>query len=417
MAPKACRGIMKKYLQDPVSRAFILSNLIACPFFGIFALLPMILCKELDASPFQISTMTALKPLTALFVSYWSSSRLGEEHRLGLLWAYFLKFLPFVLIPFFSSPWMFIFAFGMHMLLLRGVIPTWMELLKQNLSESDRGKVCATGSTINYLCTALMPLLFGWILDMLDGSWRWVFVLTSLLGMCSVWIIFKTLQVPTQRYIREKGKPLRHHLSKPWKNGWNLLRERPDFLQFQVGFFLGGAGLMTMHAIIPKYFTETLQLSYTEMFLAVCLCKGVGFTIAAPFWVRLFNRSEIFSFCARIPLIAAIFPALLVLAKLNFLLVFLAYFLYGVMQSGSELGWKMSGPIFSGEKDSSPYSLINVLAVGVRGAIFPYLGAVVFVYGGPYLPFALGGLLCLMGSVYIFRSSKKHAIPVQQSVP
>ncbi|WP_194847597.1 MFS transporter [Candidatus Neptunochlamydia vexilliferae] len=405
---------MKKHLQNPVSRAFILSNLVACPFFGIFALLPMILCRELDATPFQISTMTALKPLTALFVSYWSSSRLGEEHRLGLLWAYFLKFLPFVLIPFFSSPWMFIFAFGMHMLLLRGVIPTWMELLKQNLSESDRGKVCATGSTINYLCTALMPILFGWVLDMLNGSWRWVFVLTSLLGMCSVWIIFKTLQTPTQQYHREKGKPLRHHLSKPWRNSWSLLRKRPDFLQFQMGFFLGGAGLMTMHATIPKYFTETLHLSYTEMFLAVCLCKGVGFTIASPFWVKVFNRSEIFLFCARVPLIAAIFPALLILAKFNFLFVFLAYFLYGVMQSGSELGWKMSGPIFSAEKDSRPYSLINVLAVGVRGAIFPYFGAALFIYGGPYLSFIVGGLFCLMGSIHIFRSSKKHAIPVQQ---
>lgn len=154
---------MKEYLRNSTAKAFIFSNLISCPFFGIFVLLPMILCRELEASPLQISTMTALKPLTALFAVYWSG--FGQRHRLSLIWAYSLKFLPFVLAPFFSNPWFFVMAFGMHMLLLRGVIPSWMELLRIGLSKEDRGKVCALGSTLNYLCTALIPFFFGWILD------------------------------------------------------------------------------------------------------------------------------------------------------------------------------------------------------------------------------------------------------------
>ena len=372
----------------------------------------MILCKELHATPLQISTMTALKPLTALFASYWGSSIIGREPRVSLIWGYFFKFLPFVVVPFFSNPWILISAFGMHMLLLREVIPSWMELLKQNLSKEDRGKACAVGSTVSYLCTALMPFVFGWLLDAYRQSWQWIFLYTSLLGMSSVWLIYKTVKRPSSIGAFEKMNGIKQFLVHPWSRTRDLLRERVDFFQFQVGFFLGGAGLMTIHAAIPKYFTDHLQLSYTGMFLAVCFCKGIGFVVATPVWVRLFNRSEIFSFCARIPLIAAVFPFLLMLAILNPIFVFIAYLLYGVMQAGSELGWKMSGPVFSNQEDSTPYSSINVLAVGMRGAIFPYLGGILFMLGGPYLVFIVGGIFCLGGSIHLWRQRRKYAIPV-----
>ena len=404
----------KRYLGNSTTKAFILSNLVACPFFGIFALLPMILCKELNTSSFQNSTLVALKPLTALLASYWSCSFSLGKHRLSLLWAYFLKFLPFVFASFFSNPWIFILAFGIHMLLLRGTIPSWMELLKQNLSSASRGKICALSSTINYLCTALLPFLFCWILDEVKGSWRGIFVLTSLLGMSSIGFILKIASPSQSNPKKNDTKTLRSHLSKPWKSAKHLLRRHPDFLHFQIGFFLGGAGLMVIQAVIPKYFTDYLKLSYTKMFLAVCFCKGIGFTIASPLWVKLFNRCEIFTFCARIPLLAAIFPILLIFAHFHGFFIFLAYLLYGIMQAGSELSWKMSGPIFSRENESTPYSSINVLAVGVRGGIFPYLGALLFIYGGPYLVFTVGGFLCLTGGYHLFRSRKKYALPVYE---
>ena len=401
---------MKHYLQNPTSKAFLLSNLICCPFFGVFALLPMILCKELQASSLQISTMTAIKPLTALFASYWSSLHFRKSHYSSLKWGYLLKFLPFVFLPFLSNTWAFVFAFGIHMLLLRGVIPSWMETLKRNLSHDDCGKVCSIGSSVNYLCTAFLPILFGWVLDAVEESWRWAILSTSILGMGSVWLIVKYLKKPLENPKTSLPHRKASLLSRPWKNAHVLLSKRPDFFHFQVGFFLGGAGLMVMHAIIPKYFTETLQLSYTQMFLGVCFCKGIGFSLSSPIWVKIFNRSEIFSFCSIVPLVAVIFPLFLILAKLNGVFLFFAYFLYGIMQSGSELGWKMSGPIFAKEQDSSAFSSINILAVGVRGAIFPYLGALLFLFGGPYTAFACGALFCLFGSIYLWKIRRIYAV-------
>ncbi|QVL57745.1 MAG: MFS transporter [Simkaniaceae bacterium] len=410
---------MKKLFENSTSKAFIISNILSCPFWGVFDILPIIICKELHATPFQITTIIALKPLSALFASYWSSPVFGKQHRLvkNLFWAYVLKFSPFLFIPFFSNPWLFILAFGLHMLLLRGMTPSWMELLKINLHSSSRSKICATGSTVNYIGNALFPFLFGFLLDNFQDSWRLIFPITSLLGISSICFINKIPRITPKKvtHLNYEKESFKDHLFKPWKTATNLLIKRPDFLRFQLGFFLGGAGLMTIHAILPKYFTETLNLSYTKILLAICFCKGVGFATSSPLWVKLFNRIKIFSFCARIPLIAALFPVLLIFAKVNLVFVFIAYLLYGIMQGGSELGWKMSGPAFAQEKDSAPYSSINVLAVGIRGGIFPYLGTLLLLAGSSYLVLTVGGLFCIAGSLYLWIAGKKYSLPAELS--
>ncbi len=155
--------------------------------------------------------------------------------------------------------------------------------------------------------------------------------------------------------------------------------------------------------------------SYTKILLAVCLCKGIGFAASSPLWVKLFNRSKIFSFCSRVPLIAALFPTLLILSKFNLAFVFVAYLLYGVMQGGSELGWKMSGPVFSKDEDSAPYSSINVLAVGIRGGIFPYFGALLLLIKSFDFVLIMGGFLCIAGSLSLWRSGKKYTLQATPS--
>jgi predicted MFS family arabinose efflux permease len=401
---------MRKYLQNPTARAFLLSNLLCCPFWGVFDLLPIILCKELDASPVQIATIVALKPLTALFAFYWANGVFSGRTQLiyKLVFSYFLKFIPFIFFPFFSNPWIFVISFGIHMLLLRGTTAPWMELLKLRNPRADHGKICSMGSIINYIGNASLPIFFGYLLDHFQGSWRWIFVTTSLIGLTSLWVIAKIPKLDLQEVSDEPREESNNIIAKPWKDSFKILRENPSFLRFQIGFFLGGAGLMMIHPVLPKFLSGDLQLSYTELLLATCFCKGLGFVVSSPFWVKKFNRSEILSFSSKIPLLAAIFPLVLLAAYFNTSLIFLAYLLYGVMQGASELSWKMSGPVFSKNQDSSPYSSINILAVGIRGCIFPYLGSMLYLFGGTSIPLVVGGTLCLGASVYLWSASRKR---------
>ena len=402
--------------------------------------------------------------MVALLSPYWSQAVHGKGYRLisNLTWANLLKYLPFLLAPVIHSSWFFILSFGLFMMLSRGTTPAWMEVLNQNLAASSQKKACATASVIDYLGSALLPLPFGLLLDHFPHTWTYLLMGTALLGILSTLFIRKipnhNQKVPPEKkafWLHLLGffrNPIRlpklpfltslllnfsticaHMLSKfinksaqkistfsgkanfersllaPWKNCKELLSKRSDFFGFQVGFFLGGAGLMVIQPILPKYFIDTLHLSYTGMLAAIAACKGVGFILSAPVWVRVFNQSKIFTMCALVTSFAALFPLFLLGAQSVGLCVYLAYLMYGVMQGGSELSWKMSGPIFANGQDSAPYTSVNILMVGLRGLILPYIGsALFFLAGGVTVPLLLGGCFSLSAAFLMAFFAKKY---------
>ena len=58
--------------------------------------------------------------------------------------------------------------------------------------------------------------------------------------------------------------------------GWNLLKENPAFAHYQILFFIGGAGIIGSQSILPFYFKDSLNLSYTQLGIAFSLCKGLS---------------------------------------------------------------------------------------------------------------------------------------------
>lgn len=403
-------------IKDSTGVAYVISRILSFPFWGLFCLLPVILYKDLNATPFQVATLAALKPVAALLSPYWSQRVHSMRERLisNLILGNILKFFPFLFFPFTSNPWFYIFAVAFHMFLCRGTIPAWMEVLKLKVSGTSRSKICAIGSTIDYLGVALLPLFIGGVLDHVPESWRYLFPATALLGIISTLPIKRIKIEATEREeIASQDKKL-DHLLNPWKSGWRVLKERVDFAKFQWGFFLGGAGLMIIQPVLPIYFSDVLSLSYSDVLTAIAALKGIGFALSSPMWVKFFNRSRIFILCAYVTLAAAAFPLLLIFAHTSSSIIYIAYLGYGVMQGGSELSWKMSGPVFAGEKDSAPYSSVNILAVGVRGLIFPYLGSFLFLQTGSPAVVLLAGMgLCLMATVFLSYHGRRYPIRLE----
>lgn len=377
--------------------AFFWTRLLSVPFWVLLNLLPIILYKDLSISPWLVTAMVMLKPASALFASYWGMLVQEREDRLvsNVVIANVLRYLPFVFLPWIDSPWLMALAFGNYMVFSRGVIPAWMEIFKKNLEADSRSRVFTYGSMVDYVGSALLPLGFGFILDDYALSWRFLFPITALLGLTATLFILKLPKTALKEEVKEII-PLKSHLLKPWKEAFNLLKTRKDFAKFQMGFMLGAAALMIMQPIIPIFFVDTLQLSYTEMLMALSVCKAMGYAIGSPFSIKLFERFNIFQFCSMVCVLIALFPFLLMSASLYPWMIYVAYIIYGIMQSGSELSWHMSGPIFSMEKESSPFSTTNVLLVGIRGCIAPPLGALIFVVAGATNALIVGSLFALV---------------------
>jgi hypothetical protein len=405
---------------------FVGSKLFLSPLDAMYGLLAFIFCKDLNATPFQVTLLVTLKPIVALFSFYTTLLIKEQPHRLKnfIIGANLIGSLPCLLFPFVENVWFFLFAFALFMTTGRAKIPAWTEILKINLPSEARAQIFSRGASLSYLSNLLVPLLISPFIDEYRGSWKWIFFCLALLQLLNVLFLLclklkqENESSPSASIINSEQYKFPLMMVEPWKHFWQLMRQRPDFRQFQIVFMLGGFGLMIMHPILPIFFKETLQLSYTSLTLATCFCKGISFALTSSFWGNFMSRVSIHLFNFYVTFFAGVFAILMIASSYQVSFIYLAYLLYGTMQAGSELSWNLSGPIFSKDKDSTLFTGVNVAMVGLRGCLAPLLGEILFVYSTFSCVFAFGGFLCFLGSLYslslAFSPLKKKSQPIEK---
>lgn len=393
-------------------RAFLWTRVLDTPFWAIFNMLPFILYKDLHATPFELAVVIALKPLSSLFSVYWSAliHKRHDRLRSNVVWGGILRHLPFFFFPWIDHIWFFILAFGFHMMLSRGAQPAWMELLKRNIPGPARERVFAFGSMLGYVGDALLPFVLGFLLDGYFEAWRWIFPVAALLSLGAIFFQ-KDISLNDEQSIEKIPFTFKEAVVTPWKGVITLLKSRPDFTRFQIGFMLGGSGLMVMQPALPVFFVDVLNLSYMEFAIALTTCKGIGYALTSPLWARWVSKGEIFRLTAWVTALATLFPICMMLAPYGLMWLYCGYLFYGVMQAGSSLSWNMSGPIFSREEDSSLYTSVNVATVGIRGAVAPWIGSLLCTYWGASSTMILGVVLCLIATQRLAWYAKEECVP------
>lgn len=394
--------------QNKTRTAYVATRVLDTPFWAIYNMIPFILYKDLHAAPWQLAFVIALKPLVSILSAYLNSALKTKRDKLPqhIVLTRALSYIPFLLVPFIDSSWFLIFGFGFYMMLAVGLVPSWMELLKLNIPVTTRERVFSYTQAFGYIGGGLLPFLFGWLLDSYYEAWRWIFPLAAATGLLAS---FFQRQIIVPATNQEPTPPTGSKVFKPWREAWELLKRREDFADFQIGFMLLGTALMVIQPVLPIYFVDQLNLSYMEISVALTFCKGLGFASATPFFSKWMHRIGIFQLTSVISLISLLFPLCLLAANYGIMWLYVGYFFYGIMQSGNELVWNMSGPYFAKQENSSDYTSINVISTGVRGAFVPALGSLLAASFGLPLVMGLSGILCLSATWTLRSFGKKLA--------
>jgi MFS family permease len=397
-------------IQKRVIYTYFLVYVLNAPLFALFGLIPFIMYRDLGASPLPITLVVAMRPIVAVFSSYWSHRLTsGLDHVRGnLVGATLLGLVPTLFLWLYPTIWGFIGAYALYVFAERAMIPALMEVIKQTCSREEQSKVVARGGIVMFASSALCPIFLSPLLDFLPGCWVWLFPILGVLSAIRIPLLFF---LPV---IDQKRKQTPFSLLSPWKHAWGILKERPDFAHYQLIFFMGGLGLMIMHPALPEIIKGHLNFSYTEIATAVALFKGVGFVLATPFWTQRFPKTHIFTLCGWVTLMAGGSVALIFLALYYPPSIFMAYLLYGVMQAGSQLSWQMGGPLFSPLEDSSSYTSINVALVGVRGCVGPFIGGFLCSVWGPQHALIAGMLFCFLGAFSAFIGRYRVPLVISQ---
>ncbi len=389
--------------------AIIIASILKEPFACIFPLLPFFLLKDLEAITSHIVLLSMLRPISAFFSFYFSEfvSRKSITLKSAILWSGVLASCGFIPALLTDDIFLYIFGATIYMIFTRAQIPAWMEVIKTNISKEKWEKSFSLGSIISYSTGVLYTILFARMMDSYPMAWKIPFALA--LGLGVIAIVVQAALIDNDQVIQKETFGLKDKLYSPIKDSFILMREKGEFRRFQWAFMIGGIGLMIIQPVIPIYFTGSLQIKYSDLMIAFCICKALGFVFTTPFWNTLLKRISHAMFVVLVLLGFALFSFLLVFSSLTLHSIFLAYFIYGVAQAGSHLIWHLSGPLFSGEESSSRYSGVNIVMVGVRGLIGPVIGWCLMQTIQPLSIFVMSMGLSLVGAGYYFFASTKKA--------
>ena len=189
---------------------------------------------------------------------------------------------------------------------------------------------------------------------------------------------------------------------KPWKESFRLLRSNKAFLQFQLGFFIAGSGLMFAKPSIPK-FLGSLSLSILEIFSLFTLLEGLGFVSSSTIWAKYLQRVGLHKSASAIAIFFSLQPLLFLIGDPA--TIYAAYFIYGIAQAGSTLVWNLSGSLLCGKESSSQYTAVNILAIGVRGCFVPLAGAFCTELFSSNASFFVSFCCMLTGAYYLWKCS------------
>ncbi len=389
--------------------AIFASSLLNEPLYYATGLLALILRKHLNASVFQISLLVMLKPTVSIFSFYWSSFIRGRKSvlRKNFVIASILGRVPYLLFPFVDNIWFFLFSGAIYMLFYRAANPAWLEMMKLNLDSGSYKKYYSLSSAIGFAEGAILAISCGWILDYNSDHWKLLFCVSAIVGLIGTFVQARIPVLGEEEDTSPKIS-IKESITKPWVDGYNLIRKRPDFAKFQWGFMLGGAGLMLFQPALPIFFADVLKISYIDFSIGIIICRGLGSSIASPLWGRWMHELSVSKQMTLMLVLFALFPLVLYFSVFNLFWFYFAYFIYGVATSGSHVVWNLSGPLFSDKKDSSMYSGVNVIMVGLRGCVIPPIGGILCVILGPVFLLIMGSSICLFaGSQMLFKGRKK----------
>lgn len=189
----------------------------------------------------------------------------------------------------------------------------------------------------------------------------------------------------------------RHTVVQPLKESFRLLVSRPDFATFQWGFMIGGFALMLIAPVRSIFIADILPVSLTDLTTARCVFVGLGMAGSSLIWRKALEIYGIHRLTAWILVGFGFYPLFLLLASIHLSWFYLAHLIYGIAQGGSHLVWHLSGIIFAGEENSTPFTTINVLMIGLRGIVGPLLGGILCYVAGPVVVLIIGTLIGLGG--------------------
>jgi Na+/melibiose symporter-like transporter len=401
---------------------------------GIIALNEFVFVKSLLGSNFQVSLLFQFGMIVFILLVFFNEmlKRIKNKRRLLRVTAIVTR-LPLLLLFFFPRSveqltgdsiyhFLFLGIFMIYYLAHPIIFPLINLLLKTNYSHENFGKLYSYSATANKIVMMLTTFAYGYILDLNNYVFVYIFPIAGLLGILSIILLSMIpLNIPDQ--VVEKIQSVRFWDSvKSSITGMGrILKNNLAFRHFQIGFMLYGMGFMGSVIVIVLFFEHGLGLNYSS----VAFYKN-GYNVIAimimPFFGKLIGIMDPRRFAAISFLSMMFFILFLILTgiypvsiefwgiTLYFMMIFYILF-HSVFAATMGLLWSIGSAYFCPPSEAGTYQSIHLALTGGRALFAPLMGVVFYELWGFYVTFIIAMSFLLIASIFMLWSARKFRLP------
>ncbi|GBE30612.1 MAG TPA: MFS transporter [Bacteroidetes bacterium] len=364
---------------DVLRNRFILAVTLAGPTMAVIRFGEVIARKSLDADPLMITLLTMVMPVSSLAALWVGQILTGRDQRPFILVAGIISSLALMSGIFMTNVYHLLLMFVFFFLPFTVQLTGQSRILQQHIARDKQGGLFGFSNGLRESMAAVVSLGAGYYMDHLTGGFRHVFLFAGVFNLLSTFV-YASMPTKADRSAKMERFVFKH-FTQPLKDMVALLKRRPDFFRFEMGFMVYGIAFMTTLPVVPLFLVDELGLDYATIGMA----RGTVFQLliipSMALFGRWFDRLSVHMLASRVFTILAVFPLLLIGAKIfptmSLTFVYAAFISFGIAMGGVIVLWNISSVRFAGDEDAGIYQSVHLTAMGVRGMFAPLLAYVI----------------------------------------
>ena len=300
-------------------------------------------------------------------------------------------------------------------ILVAGLVTIRSVIWSLNYARSKRAQATGQLQMIASLVTVIIASAVGPFLDRYPDGMPWLYAMGVLAGLIGIAFFRRVTVIGEAEHLQNESEASSQRRQSV--SFVTILRTDRRFTKYQMSMFAAGFGNMLIEAPLIFLITRELAASYAT---SIALTMVIPFTISLvslPLWARYLDRVHVAQFRARQSLLWVVALILTMLGAVLGSILWLAIsrVVMGIARGGGSLAWQLGHNDFAKPDQLSAYMGIHVTLTGVRGAIAPLLGMLLYsnlggISGDGAWVFALAAFICGLSGLgfnHLYRQMKR----------
>jgi hypothetical protein len=261
-----------------------------------------------------------------------------------------------------------------------GLLTVRAAVWSANYPRASLGRYTGRIVIVSSLAVAGAAALAAWTLDRRIMDSRWLFGGGAVAGLLAAWL-YRAARVRREfALLAEENAAVGR--TEPFSLGMllEILRKDPHFREYMFWMGIYGGGNLMLTSQLVVIFSEHLHLNPGLQIALLSVVPLGTLPVFVPFWARMFDHGHIVEYRSRQgwSLVLAV-TALTFGTWLGWIsMLWLGAVLLGAAYAGANLGWNLGHNDFASVGRAQHYMGVHVTLTGVRGAIGPPAGIVIY---------------------------------------